>query len=104
MANVVGRKGQVVIEKEIRDRLGVGPGWKATQRVVDDHVELRFIPPTHNRSLAGCLKDLIDPSKLEPTDEEIDQAIEAGFAETAREEEARIQADWNTRSAADDRL
>src|SRR5947209_18838908 len=97
MANVIGPKGQVVIKKEIRDRLGVGPGWKATQRVVDDHVELRFIPPTHNRSLAGCLKDLIDPDKLDASDEEIDQAIEASFVEEWREREARIQADWETR-------
>jgi bifunctional DNA-binding transcriptional regulator/antitoxin component of YhaV-PrlF toxin-antitoxin module len=101
MANVIGRKGQLVIEKEIRDRLGVGPGWKATQRIVDDHVELRFLPPTHNRSLAGCLKHLIDPDKLEPTDEEIDRAIEAGFIEEAREEEAQIRADWSARHAPD---
>ena len=64
---------------------------------MDDHVELHFISPPHNRSLAGCLKHLIDPSKLEPTDEEIDAAIEAGFAEEARVEEMQIQSDWNAR-------
>jgi AbrB family looped-hinge helix DNA binding protein len=97
MAHVVGPKGQVVIEKEIRDRLGIGPGWKAIQRIVDDHVELRFIPPPHNRSLAGCLRHLMDPNKPAPTDEEIDRAIEAGFAEEAREEETQIRADWSAR-------
>lgn len=55
MGNRVGAKGQLVIEKEIRDRLGIEPGWIASQRVVDDHVEIYFIPPEHNRSLFGIL-------------------------------------------------
>jgi AbrB family looped-hinge helix DNA binding protein len=96
MANVIGSKGQVVIAKEIRDRLGVGPGWKAIQRLVDDHVEIRFIPPTHKRSLAGILKPYIDPDMFPVSDEDIDRAIEAGFAEEAREE-AQIAADWQAR-------
>lgn len=55
MSHVVGTKGQVVIEKEIRDRLGIQPGWLTLQRVVDDHVEVYFAPPDHNRSLQGSL-------------------------------------------------
>ncbi len=55
MANKVGEKGQVVIDKAIRDRLGIGPGWLAIQRIVDDHVEIYFVTPEHNRSLAGSL-------------------------------------------------
>ena len=55
MANVVGIKGQVVISKEIRDRLGIKPGCLALQRVVDDHVEIYFVMPEHNRSLSGSL-------------------------------------------------
>ena len=51
----VGTKGQVVIDKELRDRLGVGPGWIAIQRLVDDHLEIRFFPPEHNESLLGVL-------------------------------------------------
>jgi bifunctional DNA-binding transcriptional regulator/antitoxin component of YhaV-PrlF toxin-antitoxin module len=102
MANVIGPKGQLVIEKGIRDQLGVGPGWKAIQRIVGDHVELRFIPPTHNRSLAGILKHLVPVGGREPTDEELDQAIEAGFAEEAREEEEQIWADWRVRQRSDD--
>ena len=50
----VGPKGQVVISKEIRDRLGIGPGWLALQRLVDDHVELFFVPPS-DKSLGGVL-------------------------------------------------
>jgi len=52
----VGAKGQVVIEKEIREALGVEPGALAVQRVVGDHVEIRFLPPEHERSLRGRLK------------------------------------------------
>lgn len=55
MANVVGPKGQVVITKEIRDRLGVEPGWMALQRLVNDHVEVYFLPPEHRKSLKGSL-------------------------------------------------
>ena len=61
MPSVVGQKGQVVISKEIRDRLGVEPGWMAVQSVVDGHLEIHFFPPEHNRSLLGCLKDHIPP-------------------------------------------
>ena len=55
MSHVVGQKGQVVIAKAIRDSLGIAPGWVALQRVVDDHVEIRFLPPDHRESLKGCL-------------------------------------------------
>jgi AbrB family looped-hinge helix DNA binding protein len=51
----VGAKGQVVIAKEIRDELGIGPGWMTFQQVVDGHVEIYFVPPEHDRSLKGTL-------------------------------------------------
>lgn len=62
MAHVVGTKGQVVIEKELRDRLGIGPGWVALQRLVDGHVELTFLPPEHRESLKGSLAAYIKTS------------------------------------------
>jgi AbrB family looped-hinge helix DNA binding protein len=55
MASKVGTKGQVVIEKELRERLGVEPGHLAVQRIVGDRVEIRFHPPEHDRSLRGAL-------------------------------------------------
>lgn len=39
----------------MRERLGVKPGWAAVQAVVDDHLVVRFLPPEHDRSLAGSL-------------------------------------------------
>ena len=59
MAHLVGPKGQVVISKEIRDRLGVLPGWQALQVLVDNHVRIYFLPPEHNRSLRGAAKPFI---------------------------------------------
>ena len=55
MANKVGTKGQLVIEKEIRDQLGIEAGAVAIQRVVDDHIEIHFLPAEHRRSLKGSL-------------------------------------------------
>ncbi|MDN5850677.1 MAG: AbrB/MazE/SpoVT family DNA-binding domain-containing protein [Nitrococcus sp.] len=55
MAHVAGAKGQVVVSKGIRDRLGVQPGWMTVQRLVDGHVEIYFVPPDHRRSLKGAL-------------------------------------------------
>jgi bifunctional DNA-binding transcriptional regulator/antitoxin component of YhaV-PrlF toxin-antitoxin module len=55
MSNIVGPKGQVVIEKSIRDTLKLEPGYITIQKLVDDHVELYFFPPEHNKSLRGIL-------------------------------------------------
>ena len=65
MPSKVGAKGQIVIEKETRDRLGVEPGSVALQRIVDGHVEIYFIPPPHRRSLFGSLRPYIDKDILE---------------------------------------
>ncbi len=95
MAYLVGTKGQVVISKEIRDQLGVRPGWMALQSVVDDHVELRFVPPEHNESLLGILAPYI--TRDFPTEEELDQAIEEAWTEAAVERDTRVVAEWQAR-------
>ena len=83
MAYVVGSKGQVVIAKEIRERLGIEPGWLALQRVVDDHVEVSFLPPEHTKSLKGSLATHIKTSAA--PSQPLDEAREAAWAEAARQ-------------------
>jgi AbrB family looped-hinge helix DNA binding protein len=55
MSTKVGTKGQIVIEKSIRVRLGIEPGYLAVQQVVGERVEIRFFPPDHEHSLRGIL-------------------------------------------------
>ncbi len=81
----VGSKGQLVIAKEIRDALGVKPGWLAFQRIVDGHVEVHFLPPEHNESLRGILAPYVTRS-IEPG-EAWDRAREQAWAEAAWEQE-----------------
>lgn len=83
MAHKVGTKGQVVIAKEIRDKLGIEPGALTIQRIVGDHVEIRFIPAPHRRSLLGVLAPYIKGSISE---EEWHEAKERAWEEAASEE------------------
>ena len=76
----VGTKYQVVIEREARRKLGIEPGWVAVQTVVGDHLELRFLPPEHDRSLAGSLARYAKGTVPDPADEE-PAAWEAHVAE-----------------------
>ena len=82
MANKVGPKGQVVISKPTRDRLGILPGWEALETVVGDHVELRFVPPPHDRSLQGSLAGSV---RRVPSSSS--RAREAAWARAARRKE-----------------
>jgi AbrB family looped-hinge helix DNA binding protein len=49
----VGERGQVSIEKAIRDQLGIHAGDRAVQRVEVGRVVIEFIPAPHRRSLFG---------------------------------------------------
>lgn len=82
----VGPKGQVVIAKEIRDELGIKPGWLALQRVVDGHVEVQFLPPEHDRSLKGSLASYAKGRTV--SNAELDRAAEGAWHDAVQEEEA----------------
>ena len=86
MANVVGEKGQLVIEKPIREALGVEPGYVSVQVLVEDHVEIRFFPPEHRRSLRGLLAGAT--GKRVPA-EEWEQARQQAWKAAAKESEGR---------------
>jgi bifunctional DNA-binding transcriptional regulator/antitoxin component of YhaV-PrlF toxin-antitoxin module len=86
LANVVGEKGQLVIEKPIREALGVEPGSVSVQTLVEDHVEIRFFPPEHNRSLRGILAR---PNQRHVPLEEWDKAREEAWSAAAHEAEER---------------
>jgi AbrB family looped-hinge helix DNA binding protein len=59
MASTVGERGQVTIEKSIREELGVSAGDQAVQRIENGTVVIEFVPAPHHRSLAGALRDKV---------------------------------------------
>ena len=56
MASRVGERGQITIEKSIREQLGIYAGDEAVQRVEDGRIVIEVVPGRHRRSLAGSLK------------------------------------------------
>src|SRR4051794_21216920 len=52
MSTTVGARGRVTIEKEIREALGVRPGWRAIQSLDGGHVVIRFRPPKDHGSVS----------------------------------------------------
>ena len=64
----VGDNGEVVIDGKLREELGIGPGWFALQKVVDDHLEVEFLPPEHNESLVGVAADVTEENRYDNED------------------------------------
>lgn len=95
MMTVVGPQGEVVVPEDIREQLGVQPGWTAVQVLVDGHLEVYFAPPEHDRSLLGVLRPYV---KATLSDEELREASESAWAEDAAERDARIVREWRSQS------
>jgi AbrB family looped-hinge helix DNA binding protein len=49
-------KGQIVIPKELREKLGIRAGRKLLLRLVEDHVEIVPLPEEPVKALRGMLK------------------------------------------------
>jgi AbrB family looped-hinge helix DNA binding protein len=56
MTSRVGDRGQITIEKAIRDQLAIYAGDEAVQRVEDGRIVIEIVPGRHRRSLAGSLR------------------------------------------------
>ena len=80
----VGERGQITIERAIRERLGIRPKDIAFQRIEDGRLIIEFVRPhePHMRSLAGIL----GPSQAGPrTSLDVDESVGRGIAEEWRE-------------------
>ncbi|HEX5465998.1 MAG TPA: AbrB/MazE/SpoVT family DNA-binding domain-containing protein [Candidatus Limnocylindrales bacterium] len=66
MSSRVGERGQITIEKAIREELAISAGDEAVQRVEDGRIVIEVVPGRHRRSLAGSLKS---KSTRRPADE-----------------------------------
>lgn len=53
---VTSAKGQVVIPKKERDRVGLRPGMRVSVTAVDDHIEIRPIPEEPVKHFHGFYK------------------------------------------------
>ena len=49
-------KGQIVIPKDIRKKIGITPGKKVLLQIVDQHVEITPVPDDPIKALRGALK------------------------------------------------
>ena len=71
-------KGQIIIPKDIRAKLGIKAGKKASLRLVEDHLEIRPLPDDPIEYLTGILKDVPDSLSTEllnerKSDDKIDE-------------------------------
>jgi len=51
----VGDRYQIVIERDVRNRLGVRPGDRAVETIENGRLVVTFLPAPHRRSVAGRL-------------------------------------------------
>ena len=58
----VGQKGEIVIGEELREKLGIGPGWRAYQFLGEGCLKIYFRPPDDGKPLAGSLSKYVNES------------------------------------------
>lgn len=77
MSSTVGERGQITIEKAIREQLAIYAGDEAVQRVENGRIVIEIVPARHRRSLAGSLKGKITKVPTEEAWEAVRQAADA---------------------------
>lgn len=85
MVSRVGERGQITIEKAIREEVGIYAGDVTVQRVEDGRIVIEVVPGRHGRSLAGSLKGKVGQR---PKDESW-EALRRAAWETADPDRAR---------------
>ncbi|MEO8510007.1 MAG: AbrB/MazE/SpoVT family DNA-binding domain-containing protein [Chloroflexota bacterium] len=76
MPSRVGERGQITIQKAIREELGIYAGDETVQRVEDGRIVIDVVPGRHRRSLAGSLKEKVGRT---PPDESWDGLREGAW-------------------------
>lgn len=59
MTSKVGERGQITIEKSIREELAIYAGDETVQRVEGGRIIIEVVPGRHRRSLAGALREKV---------------------------------------------
>ena len=81
----VGDNGEVVIDGKLREELGIGPGWFALQKVVDGRLEVEFLPPEHNESMAGSAAEYVKGGEI-PADADWGKIRDEAWAKAVRDD------------------
>ena len=76
MSSKVGERGQITIEKVVREELAIYAGDETIQRVEDGRIVIDIVPGRHRRSLAGSLRDKV---RRVPADESWDALRDAAW-------------------------
>jgi len=80
MVSQVSERGQITIERSIRDQLGIEAGMVAYQSVVNGRLEVVFLPAPHRESLYGVLR--VDTKASAPKSRaEIGEAVREAVAD-----------------------
>ena len=58
----VGQNGEIVVSEELRQKLGISPGWRAYQFLGDGCLKIYFRPPDNGKPLAGSLSKYVKKS------------------------------------------
>ncbi len=77
MSSRIGDRGQITIEKAIREELAIHAGDEAVQRIEDGRIVIEVVPGRHRRSLAGALRD---KRRRTPADESWEALRQAAWA------------------------